>query len=123
MTNLTKFTTSSLFAYGVIFASKANAGGASAGWGANDKQPNGVPTDLEATVMNITNWILGFVFLIAVLMIIFGGVMYLTSAGSQDATDKAKKTIMYALIGLAVVLLAWVLISTLTSLLGTAVNG
>ena len=120
MTNLTKFTTSGLFAYGIIFASKANAGGASAGWGANDKQPKNVPTDLEATVLNITNWILGFVFIIAVLMIIFGGVLYLISAGNEDSIKRGKDTIINGIAGVVICGLAYAMVKVISTVLGGA---
>lgn len=118
MTNLTKFTTSSLFAYGIIFASKANA--AAGGWGSNNVAPTGVPTDLQLAVTNITNWILGFVFMVAVLMIIFGGVMYLTSAGNEDSIKKAKSTIMYGIVGMIVCGLAYAMVNVVGTILGGA---
>lgn len=40
---------------------------------------------------------------IAVIFIIVGGVMYMLSAGSKDMMERAKKTLVYALAGLAIV--------------------
>ena len=44
--------------------------------------------------------------IIAVIVIIIGGIQYTTSAGNPGAVQKAKQTIMYAAIGLAISLLA-----------------
>lgn len=42
----------------------------------------------------------------SVIMIIYGGFKYITSGGSDDATKSAKNTILYALVGLIIVLVA-----------------
>lgn len=116
--------TSGMFAHVVIFASYAGATGgtgAATGWGTQptgNTQPTGVPTDLTATVMSITNWILGFVAVIATLIIIYGGVLYLTSAGSEDMISKAKTTIVYGIVGLIVCGLAYAMVSVVATILG-----
>jgi len=43
---------------------------------------------------------------LGVLAIIVGGIAYITSAGDQSRTDKAKKIITYGLIGAAIILLS-----------------
>jgi len=47
---------------------------------------------------------------IAVLVLVVGGVQYMVG-GFSDNTDKGKNTIKYALIGLAVSFLAWVIVN------------
>jgi len=37
-------------------------------------------------------------------MIIIGGIQYMTSAGNEEKTNKAKKTILWAIIGIAIVI-------------------
>lgn len=122
MKNLTKFMTTGVFAYGVVFASEASAA-ASAGWGQNNTAPSGVPTELEGTVMNITNYILGFVTLIATLIIIYGGVLYLTSAGNEDLISKAKTTIVYGIVGIIVCGLAYAMVTVVGTVLGGSGGG
>ncbi len=51
-------------------------------------------------IMNYFRTIAGTV---AVIFIIVGGVMYMLSAGSKDMMERAKKTLIYALAGLAIV--------------------
>jgi len=47
---------------------------------------------------------------IAVLVLVVGGIQYMVG-GFSDNTDKGKNTIKYALIGLAVSFLAWVIVN------------
>jgi hypothetical protein len=54
---------------------------------------------------------------IAVLLIIIGGIMYMTSQGDDEKAGKAKKMIINALIGVAIMLVALVLVSWVQSLL------
>ena len=84
------------------------------GW-SSPERPTNAPEDFESTVVNATNWILGFVALIAVLMIIWGGVQYLTSAGNQDQVRTGKDTIKYALMGLVVAGIAYALVNLIVT--------
>lgn len=58
---------------------------------------------LIKTIINIFSLIVGIV---AVIMIIIGGLRYITSGGDSGNVSSAKNTIIYALIGLVVVALA-----------------
>lgn len=66
--------------------------------------------DLESTVVNVVQWVLGFLGLIAVIMILIGGFQWLTSGGNEEKVASAKKVISAAVIGLIVVLLAWAIV-------------
>ena len=54
---------------------------------------------------------------IAVGLVIYGGFLYLTSAGDQNKIGKAMKVIQSALIGLAIILLAFVIVDFFKGLL------
>lgn len=54
----------------------------------------------------IIAWILLFAGAVAVLFIIWGGFLYVTSAGNKDRIEQAKKTLTYAIVGLIVIILA-----------------
>lgn len=62
--------------------------------------------DLWGIISTIINWILAIVGVIAVFMIILGGIQYSTSAGDSGKVKKAKDTILYGIIGLVIALLA-----------------
>lgn len=66
-----------------------------------------LPTrDAESTAISVIQGILAVLGLIAVIMIIYGGFRYLTSAGNQEVITQARGIIKAATIGLALVLLA-----------------
>lgn len=59
--------------------------------------------DLIATLINIFSIIIG---IIAVIMILIGGLKFITSSGDSNKITSAKQTIIYAVIGLIIVALA-----------------
>lgn len=65
-----------------------------------------LPTILR-TVSNILIYVVGAV---AVLMIIIGGLMYVLSGGDPNGTKKAKDTILFAIIGLVIAILAYAIV-------------
>ena len=73
-------------------------------------EATGGESSFRGLVLRIINYALGFLGLLAVIMIIYGGVTYVTSAGNDDAIGNAKKIIMYALIGIIVILLSFVVV-------------
>ncbi len=61
---------------------------------------------LSKTINSVINLFSLIVGAASVIMIIYGGFKYITSGGNDDATKSAKNTILYALVGLIIVLLA-----------------
>ncbi len=59
------------------------------------------------TVVNLLSAIVGVV---AVIMIIVGGLRYITSGGNDASVTGAKNTILYAIIGLIIVALAQIIV-------------
>lgn len=68
-----------------------------------------------AEIVGITNLIVSFVGPILVLLLVVGGVMYVTSAGEEENMNRAKRLIMAALIGVIVVYGAFAVVSTIIS--------
>ena len=67
--------------------------------------------DLKQTVINVISFVLGLLGLIAVIMILYGGFIWLTAGGNEDKVDSAKKIISSAAIGLVVILVAWAIVN------------
>jgi len=88
------------------------------GWGTTNK-PENVPTDFRQAIMNLTNFILGLVAVIATLMIIYGGVLYLTSLGNEEASAVAKRTIANAIVGIFITGLAYAAVIVVTNVILT----
>ena len=68
-------------------------------------------SDLVQVGVNITKIILGVIGSLALLMFVYGGFMFLISAGSQDKITKAKSILVNAAIGILVVFCAWVIVN------------
>lgn len=66
---------------------------------------------LPIVIKNILIAIIGISGLIAVIFIIIGGVQYMSSSGDPAKVKKAKDTILYALIGLAICALAFAIVN------------
>lgn len=75
--------------------------------GADCAKGNLSGTELTTSIGNITNLLITAIGIISVIMIIIGGFRYALSGGDQKATTAAKDTILYAVIGLVVALLAY----------------
>ena len=66
---------------------------------------------LMNTVMQIINVVISVLGIVAVLVIILGGVTYTTSQGDAAKVAKAKNTIIYGVVGLVVALLAFAIVN------------
>ena len=53
--------------------------------------------------VEILSWVIGVA---SIIMVLLGGLKYVTSGGDSNATASAKNTILYAVIGIAVALIA-----------------
>jgi hypothetical protein len=76
--------------------------------------------DFKSLLLSIINYFLGFLGVLAVLMVVYGGVLYIIASGDPQKADKGKKIIMYAIIGIVIILLSFALINTV---LGAALGG
>jgi hypothetical protein len=65
-------------------------------------------TDMVKTIINTLLYIIG---ILAVIMIIVGAFRYVVSAGNSASITAAKNTIMYAVIGLIVAILAFAIVN------------
>ena len=70
---------------------------------------------LVSNITNILNGIIAVLGLVCVVVIIIGGVNYMTSSGDAGKVKKAKDTILYGLIGLIVCVLAFALVNFVIS--------
>ena len=71
----------------------------------------GGDVSLEVSVRNILSVVFTLVGVIAVVMIVVGGIYYIISQGNADKIQKAKGTILYGIVGLIVTLLAFAIVN------------
>lgn len=76
-------------------------------------------TSVEALVSAVAGFIFKIGLALAPVMLIIAGLMFVTSGGSPERVQTAKKLALYTIIGLAIILLASGLITMLKSILGT----
>ncbi|MCK5472314.1 hypothetical protein KAI54_03965 [Candidatus Gracilibacteria bacterium] len=60
-----------------------------------------------------TNFFLRFLALAAMIALIYAGFLYVTAAGNDEQAGKAKKIIVWVVVGIIVILLAYALVNTL----------
>jgi hypothetical protein len=97
--------------------SQALCEGSGGTWAANSASPTGGSCSngegsrtVPGTIQQITDVLVFLVGAVSVLMIIIGGVRYVTSNGEQAGTKSAKDTILYAIIGLVVAFMAYAIV-------------
>ncbi len=73
-------------------------------------------------IENLIGWFTGIAGVISVVFLIFGGISYITSAGDPGKLKKAKDTIFYSLIGLAIVALAVAITAFVSNIIRNANN-
>ncbi|MBI4437800.1 hypothetical protein HY631_02510 [Candidatus Uhrbacteria bacterium] len=74
-------------------------------------------TDVRVIIARIIQAILSITGAVALLMFIWGGFQWLISAGEPEKIKKGKETFTWAIIGLAVIIGAYMLVSTIVSAL------
>lgn len=77
--------------------------------------------DIRMTILEILRVVLSFMALVAVVFIVIAGIRLVVSQGEEAEKDKAKKTIIYVIIGLIVIILAQAIVDFVASQIGGAV--
>lgn len=79
--------------------------------------------DFTLLAIRISKWVLGIVGSLSLLMFVYGGVMFLISAGNSQSIDKAKKILLAAVIGLIIVFSSFLIIKFVLKGMGIDWNG
>ena len=82
--------------------------------GAEAARCDGCPENLFGSAgvfKQVTNTILYIVGIIAVIMLIIGGIKYVVSGGDSKKVTDAKNTVLYAIIGLVIAFLAFAIVN------------
>lgn len=119
MKNLAKKTTMSL-AMALFFVNQAFAQGSAF---FDNPQGGAAPSaaaqgTLGQNITTIINYFLGLLGLIAVAFLIYAGILMVTAGGAEEQVTKARKIIMYAVIGIVIILLSYTVVTFVTQSLG-----
>ena len=80
--------------------------------------PGGPGTTASSILLGFIGWGLSFVAIIALAVLIWGGIRYIISVGNENDIQAARKTIQWAVIGLIIVLLSFAIITAIQAALG-----
>ena len=83
----------------------------------------GGATDLGGLVKVLAQWLFNLAIPIAVIMIVYAGVLFLTAQGSEQKVTKAKDVLKYAVIGLAIILIGSGFVTLIQSILELGGSG
>lgn len=89
-------------------------------WASSGCIQDGVATlrCIPVVLQNIINFLLFFAGIVAVFLIVFSGIRFVTSSGDPQKIESARKTFFYAIIGLVVIALSFVVIVFISSFTG-----
>lgn len=75
------------------------------------KNPLGSNTDPRDIIGNVIKAILGIVGSLALLSFIYGGFLWVTSAGNEEKIKKGKDIILWSSLGLAIIFLSYAMVN------------
>jgi hypothetical protein len=79
-------------------------------------------TDVYGYITTIANWLFGILLAIAVIFILYSAFLYLTSGGDEEKVGKAKSYLVYAIIAVAIGLLARGIVALVQTFFGQSVQ-
>jgi len=96
---------------GVVLAQESDVFGVDdAGFGVLEQGSGG---DLKGTITLVMQWAFGFLGILAVLIILWGGYTWMTAGGDTDKVETAKKILRNGIIGLIIILTSYMIVSTI----------
>lgn len=78
--------------------------------------------DLEAVFARVISIAVSLVSLVLFIMLVIGGFKYLTSGGDPKATESARNTMTYAIIGLVVIVASYLIIRAIEYFTGVTLT-
>jgi hypothetical protein len=79
--------------------------------------------DPREAAISLIKLLMTFLGIIAVVIVLYGGFVWLTAAGNEDRVSTAKKIIVAGVIGLIIILAAFLIVNFVVENVSTALNG
>src|SRR3989344_6250368 len=77
---------------------------------------------LKDSINSIIQILLGFLGILAVIIILWGGFIWMTAAGDETKVDKAKKLIISGIVGIVIILAAYIIANFVITTIGAELN-
>lgn len=77
---------------------------------------------LQQVFQRVINLSVGIVLIILTIMLVVGGIKYLTSGGEPKAISSASSTLTWALLGVFFLVIAWIALKIIEALTGVPVT-
>lgn len=78
--------------------------------------------DLGTVFGNVVKYALGFAGIVLFIMLLVGGFKFITSGGDPKAVEGAKKTLTYAIAGLIIILISFLILVLIQRITGVNVT-
>ncbi|MCX6796069.1 MAG: hypothetical protein NTW06_01065 [Candidatus Falkowbacteria bacterium] len=95
--------------------------------GMNEANSIGLPGDStldpKAAAVQIVQYLMTFLAIIAVIIILWGGFQWLTAGGNEDRVGSAKKTIIAGVIGLIIIIAAFAIVTLVVGFAQNVIGG
>lgn len=88
------------------------------GWQGVNAGPTANALTLSQIARNVLNFLLSIVGILGIIMLVIGGIMYLTAAGNEERIETGKKIVTYSIIGILVALASLVIVSQIAAFFG-----
>lgn len=78
--------------------------------------------DLPSTISTIVRFLIYIAGIFFVILFLVGGIQYLSAAGNEEATGKAKRLLIDSVVGLIITLAAWAIANFILRQFGVTLN-
>ncbi|MDP2837841.1 MAG: pilin, partial [Candidatus Moranbacteria bacterium] len=85
------------------------------GWSGVSSGAVGAARTLTAIATDVLNFLLSIVGILGMIMLVVGGIMYLTAAGDENRMETGKKVVTYSIIGIVVALISLIVVTQIAS--------
>ena len=85
-----------------------------------------IPKDVkgvQSMLCTIADWVFTFALTVGIICVIYAAFLYMTAGGSSEKVGTANKTMIYAVVGIAIALIAGGVPSLVASFLDTTASG
>lgn len=80
-------------------------------------------TDVRLIVVNVIRYVLGFLGLLAVLVVLYGGYLWMTAGGNADRVAQGKRVLVNGAIGLVIILSAFLIVTFVLRTFNEVIDG